>query len=88
MAERQAHVAGSDLRLDGLEIAVDQAVPQLVGALVDFLGQKGVLDLGEFAAFLRTAHDPDPRLEDTAGQLITTLAALTEEYAGTRASDR
>lgn len=69
-----------DVRLHGLEFAMDESVPELVGALVLHLARKGVIDLVEFEADLREQFIPDSRMEDSTGALYAALAGLVAQY--------
>lgn len=69
-----------DHRLLGLEYALEESVPQLVGSLVLHLARQGVLRLDELEADIRKDFDPDPGREDSTGALFATLAALAACY--------
>lgn len=69
-------------RLDGLEWALDESVPTLVGAVVLHLARKGVLNLAELESDLRGDLIENPRLRDSTDTLFSTLASLLACYRG------
>lgn len=69
-----------DFRLLGLEYALQESMPQLVGALVVHLARSGALKLDDFEADLRADFNPDRRTEDSTGAAFAVLADLVGCY--------
>ena len=70
----------TNFRMDGLEYALEESVPQLIGALVLHLSRAGVLDLATFAREVRACHHADLRREDSTGLLFSNLGDLVDAY--------
>lgn len=80
MGDGPQNIEETTFRLDGLEYALEESVPQLIGALVLHLARAGVLDLGAFGREIRACHHADLRLEDSTGLLFSALGDLVDAY--------